>query len=70
MSNIILLFLNFNKMDTLIKVIKTIVLLIIGFFCLGAPIPHFFGRIIVRLILFGATIYGISSVWKKKPIEK
>lgn len=61
---------NLNKMNTIVKVFKTIILLFIGFLCLGAPIPYFFGRIILRIALFGAAMYAIGSVWKKKPVEK
>ena len=61
---------NLNKMNTIVKVFKTIILLFIGFLCLGAPIPYFFGRIILRIALFGAAMYAIGSVWKKKAVEK
>ena len=56
-------------MNTAVKIIISIVLLIIGIFCLGAPFPYFFGRILVKIGLFGAAMYGISEVWKRRPIE-
>ena len=56
-------------MNIAVKVILSILLLIIGFICLGAPFPYFPGRILVRISLFGAAMSGIGAVWKKRPVE-
>jgi len=56
-------------MNTGVKVIISIVLLIIGFICLGAPFPYFPGRILVKIGLFGAAMSGIGAVWKSRPVE-
>lgn len=56
-------------MNKAVKIIISIVLLIIGIFCLGAPFPYFPGRILVKIGLFGAAISGIGAVWKSRPVE-
>jgi len=56
-------------MKTPVKIILSILLFIIGFFFLGVPMPYFFGRILLRIGLFGAAIVGIVAIWKSRKVE-
>lgn len=56
-------------MNSIAKIIVSLVLILIGLICLGAPIPYFPGRILVRLALFGAALSGIGKIWQETPAE-
>lgn len=56
-------------MSTIVKIILSIVLFLIGFFFLGVPMPFFYGRILVRIGLFGAAMMGIAAIWKTRKVE-
>ena len=49
-----------------VKILLSIVLLIVGLFIMGAPIPFFYGRILLRIALFVLVLYCIKFVWQKK----
>ncbi len=55
-------------MNTIVKIILSIVIFIIGILCLGA-FPYFPGRILVRIGLFSAAMIGIGAIWKKRKVE-
>jgi|688.fasta_scaffold1011109_2 hypothetical protein len=56
-------------MNTVVKIIISIVLFLLGIFCAGAPIPYFPGRIILKMSLFAAAMIGIGEVWKRRPVK-
>jgi hypothetical protein len=56
-------------MNIVIKVVLSIVLLIIGFLCMGLwpYIPKV--GVLVSIGLFCAAILGIIAIWKQRPID-
>ena len=56
-------------MGVLVRIIITIILLFIGLLVLGYPIDYFFGRILVRIGLFGVVLSMIGSIWQGNQID-